>query len=160
VAARKELIDRFFEKVEFIPFHVCHEWNAYKNEHGYGVIGFATKRTMLAHRLSWILSFGEIPAGLCVCHKCDNPGCVRPEHLFLGTQQENVRDMVRKGRNSRAGATKGRPVGLARYNAERTHCYKGHEYTEENTYRHSGDRKCRTCHRERARIYRALKASV
>lgn len=154
---RKAILDRFLEKVAFIPFHDCWEWAAYKNQHGYGVITARTRQTMLAHRLSWSIYRGELADGMSVCHKCDNPGCVRPEHLFLGTHKENMVDMVRKGRGNRHGTPKGVAVGLARHNSERTHCYKGHEYTEENTYRHNGDRKCRTCHREYERNRRALR---
>src|SRR4029077_20972173 len=61
----------------------------------YGYFGFQGK-IQRAHRVSWILTFGEIPDGLFVLHKCDTPLCVRPDHLFLGTQQDNVDDMARK----------------------------------------------------------------
>lgn len=63
----------------------------------YGTVGFRSK-IYLAHRLSWKLAFGEVPESLCVCHICDVPACVRPDHLFLGTHQENMRDMMAKGR--------------------------------------------------------------
>ena len=73
-------------------------------EFGYGMFFPSRGRTVGAHRFAWILTHGPIPAGLQVCHNCpggDNPGCVNPAHLFLGTQGDNNRDTFRKGRNSR-----------------------------------------------------------
>lgn len=74
----------------------CWLWNGPPNG-GYGRIK-VDGRPMRAHRLAWTVTFGSIPDGLKVCHHCDTPLCVRPDHLFLGTQFHNVRDMVRKGR--------------------------------------------------------------
>lgn len=66
---------------------------------GYGRIWVYPKE-QLAHRISWILTNGEIPKGMEVCHKCDNPPCCNPNHLFLGTHLDNMRDSKNKGRNS------------------------------------------------------------
>lgn len=66
---------------------------------GYGIFGPSFKRVYRAHRFSWTVVHGPIPAGMFICHHCDNPPCVRPDHLFLGTNQENMRDCADKGRS-------------------------------------------------------------
>jgi hypothetical protein len=86
---------RFWQKV--LRSDVCWTWSAAKDRDGYGWFKRAGKQ-VYAHRVSWTLHHGEIPAGLFVLHKCDNPSCVRPEHLFLGTNLDNVRDALSKGR--------------------------------------------------------------
>ena len=76
----------------------CIEWlGGKRNKSGYGATHVDDK-TVHVHRLSWILNFGEIPDGLFVCHKCDNPPCINPEHLFLGTHRDNMLDCQNKGR--------------------------------------------------------------
>lgn len=74
-------------------------WVAKGNGRGYMGCGTTNGGSMLAYRASWILHFGIIPDGLCVCHRCDNPRCVRPDHLFVGTRSDNMRDCSNKGRS-------------------------------------------------------------
>lgn len=75
----------------------CVLWLAYRNAGGYGRTS-ANGRLMLAHRAAYELRHGPIPAGLDACHRCDTPACINPDHLFLGTDRENVRDREKKGR--------------------------------------------------------------
>ena len=77
----------------------CWSWLLVKNKKGYGQVGYCGK-IWQAHRLSYIKFVGEIPKGMCVLHKCDNPSCVNPEYLFLGTDADNARDRKAKGRNA------------------------------------------------------------
>lgn len=95
--------ERFWNKVDTGATGGCWLWTGAKNEKGYGVIGRGGRGSgnEKAHRVSWMIHFGPIPDGLFVCHKCDNPACVNPDHLFLGTNDDNVQDMVSKNRNAR-----------------------------------------------------------
>jgi DNA-binding XRE family transcriptional regulator len=104
----KPIADRFWPKVNKIgpvPPHCpslgpCWIWTGSKTSHGYGDIGSGGKhgRNLRAHRVAYELAHGPIPEGMCVLHRCDNPPCVRADHLFLGTMAMNSADMVTKGR--------------------------------------------------------------
>ena len=100
--------DRFWAKVN--KTGECWIWTGSRNALGYGSFGIAGHKTELAHRTAWRLTNGEdLPSTVKVCHRCDNPPCVRPDHLFLGSQADNVADQIAKGRRHRTnGAKNGR----------------------------------------------------
>lgn len=126
----------------------CWLWTGGLNEYGYGKFNPDRRRPVLSHRFAWTITHGPIASGLNVLHRCDNPPCVNPAHLFLGTQGDNMHDMHAKGRAS---------------SQSQTHCKQGHPFDERNTgiVPGSGHRYCRTCHRERsAERYRRLRAGI
>ena len=88
--------ERFWERVN--KTSSCWLWTASTNKNGYGKFRDARWAHVTAHRFSWILANGPIPEGLWVLHRCDVPGCVNPDHLFLGTARDNNLDMMKKGR--------------------------------------------------------------
>ncbi len=78
----------------------CWEWSGSVDSKGYGRIrGAGSRRHIKAHRVAWFIRHGEDPGEMCVLHRCDNPPCVNPAHLFLGTVLDNTHDMLRKGRD-------------------------------------------------------------
>jgi len=98
----RPVIDRVLSRVVRIPFSGCWIFTGATNEAGYGIVGTGRRGEPndRAHRITYRHFRGQIPAGMFVCHSCDVPECCNPDHLFLGTNQDNVNDMVAKGRNS------------------------------------------------------------
>jgi hypothetical protein len=112
----------------------CWEWLGARSGFGYGKSGYEGK-FLAAHRVSWEIHFGLIPEGMLVCHRCDNPSCCNPSHLFLGTAADNTRDMWNKGRSQIRHAWEAW--------RSRTECKYGHPL--DAVRKATGHRYCRTC---------------
>lgn len=128
--------ERFWSRVRVTPG--CWEWTGGKIPEGYGAFyKTGAPNNMGAHRYSYEIHVGLIPQGLVLDHLCGNRGCVNPDHLEAVRQRTNV---------LRGSAPPAR-------NAEKTHCPKGHPYSEDNTYLiRTGGRACRTCRRDNQRV--------
>lgn len=121
--------DRFWALVDIQSIDDCWEWLGTRNIKGYGSF-YSDLPESVASRVAWLLTNGPISPGMLVCHRCDNPPCVSPYHLFLGTASDNQRDSVEKGRH---------------VNTKKTKCPAGHEYSEQNTAMVEGKRICIIC---------------
>lgn len=134
---------RFWDRVE--KSDSCWLWTGAKVPDGYGTMSYegVVRKT---HRLSWLFVYGQVPLGMSVLHRCDNPPCVRPDHLFLGTQSDNMRDCASKGRRR-----------VVRRFTE--HCIRGHAWTPENvtwsSNKNGVHRICRACRKIRKEQKRA-----
>ncbi len=116
----------------------CWGWIGESTDNGYGRFR-VDGRKVLAHRFAYALLIGPIPNDLFVLHKCDNPPCCNPDHLFLGTKSDNSRDCMEKGRYVNAQSLK-------------THCAHGHEFSDANTIiRATGARRCKSCSTEQSK---------
>ncbi len=160
VASRRLTVaERFWPKVDKNgPIHpvlgtACWDWTGQTDgKFGYGRIAVGMLRGQFAarpermprigtHRVGWELANGPIPSGMCVCHKCDRPSCVRADHLFLGTMADNDADKATKGRDRAPW----KPSTRAKW-ASRSHCANGHALTEETIYRApNGKTQCKLC---------------
>lgn len=138
------LAERFWAKVAIRGTDQCWLWQGTRNASGYGMFRLTPGRTVGAHRAAWIVVNGEDPGPLHVLHRCDTPLCCNVQHLFLGTNDQNVADKMAKGRHP---------------NSRMTHCRRaGHPFDLANTYiTPKGNRMCRACNRDAQRRYQSRK---
>ena len=137
------LIERFFQKVDKsgnLDFPDCWIWTGGKTSKGYGSFSYYPGKSAIgAHVSSYLFHIGEVPKGMLVCHHCDNPPCVNPEHLFRDTNSGNMKDMFKKDRQGSSSR-------------KRTHCRKSHSFDEFGVYERrkkdgSTYRMCAECQR-------------
>lgn len=139
----ESVIRRFNKKFSIIPSG-CWIWTGAKCPKGYGFMSVG-KSLWRAHRISWTIKNGPIPPRMDICHKCDTPSCVNPDHLFVGTRADNIHDMIAKGR--------WKPLSRKQV------CYNGHRLTEDNIKVQRGksgeiNRTCRMCYNLAQKAFR------
>lgn len=134
------MVERFWSKVDRRSPSECWLWKSTTTPNGYGRF-WDGKRQVYAHRLSWEMANGKPLGNLLGCHRCDNPRCVNPSHIFPGTPSENIRDAVEKGR-------------FIGWQAAKTHCPKGHPFSGDNLrIVKGGQRRCKACHNDYRRVW-------
>lgn len=129
---KRNTLEDLFKFISGTSKDKCWKWLGTKHFKGYGIFTLSGKK-LKAHRASYMLHHGEIPEGMHILHTCDNPECTNPDHLYAGTNDDNVRDKMVRERH---------------VTFRITHCPKGHEYPEPG-----GKRRCVECGRIRAREY-------
>lgn len=136
--SHQERVERFWKRVSITGKNDCWIWKLKPANKGYCQTWFGDNPCAKVHRVAWELTNGKIQNGLHVLHRCDNPPCCNPNHLFLGTQNDNNKDMALKGRGKNKMTNS--PV-----------CPNGHEYTKENTFVWGKDkeRRCKICYYKR-----------
>lgn len=121
------------KSIKIVQRSPCWEWQKSRDKHGYGYVGQDAK-TKKAHRVSYETFIGLIPEGMCVLHRCDNPPCINPEHLFLGTLKQNALDRDAKHRGP---------------DSKKLYCKRGHLFSAENlvvsVLKNYGKRVCKKC---------------
>lgn len=142
---RRLTVDDFWARANRKGPEECWVWTGPTTDKGYGKFKNTT-----AYRYSYELLVGPVPDRLHVLHRCDNPPCVNPAHLFVGTHQDNMRDKIAKGRGAKVW-------GRALNRKLQTHCKWGHRFSPENTGRNGrGHRYCRQCQSEKPWQFRFL----
>ena len=144
---RKDEVMAYIMRKTIVTTGGCWEWQGHRNSVGYGQGCFANRQWIVT-RLVQCAVRGAFDRVLDVCHSCDNPACCNPDHLWLGTMKDNIRDARQKGRH---------------FLGARTECPKGHPYAPDNTATHvdihgHSHRRCLTCERAKGRIWNEQKA--
>lgn len=123
---------RFMSKVKFFEKNKCWNWNGWLDKNGYGNFRYGPAK-IRSHRFSYMISKGAIPTNMLICHTCDNPSCVNPDHLYAGTPKQNTIDSVVRKRH---------------VEARKTHCKNGHAFAVGILYRNNfGKRVCGICNK-------------
>jgi HNH endonuclease len=136
-------LDSILSKTQLMP-NGCMEWTGFRSQSGYGQ-AYNGRRSEVAHRVVYKLAFGEIPEGMQILHSCDNPPCVNPAHLSIGTPRENSLQAVKRRRHAKV---------------QNTHCPQGHSYEEHGRLERNGWRACKLCSRIKQRIKAGWPADI
>lgn len=136
----KSLSEKMEDRTIPVTESGCWLWTGHLSDWGYGTLHVGNGKEVKAHRLAWELAYGPIPPKMHVCHRCDVTSCVNPAHLFLGTNADNMRDCLAKGRHMSQKPRK-------------THCKNGHLLEGDNVRWRDNDRLCVLCLRANVRRY-------